>query len=309
MRKSVVLILVGISFAAGAVIGVLGLLYSTGNLEPSKDTIDAAPTLSLDGPTPTPGELQIISTQYAGINNRLDGLSTQVAQNSVDLDAALSSAALAVVATDVAATEVAPTPTPTAIVQDEESSTGIAQRALYRITEQESAARFYIDETLSGSPITVIGITSRVAGDIIVNFADPAASQLGTIAVNVRTLHTDNEYRDDSIKSLILSADREENEFVTFSPTELIGLPTTPVNIGDVVSFQIAGDLTIKGATHNRTFDAAVTIVSAERIEGIARTEILYEDFNITIRPPPAVSGIGDVVTLEIDLVALLVED
>lgn len=185
----------------------------------------------------------------------------------------------------------------------------LPERALYRITEDESEARFYIDEILSDEAIVVVGTTKRVAGDIIVNFSDPAASQLGVVAVNVRTIKTDNEFRDDSIKTLILRSNQEENEFVTFEPTELLSLSSDAVAVGDVVEFQIAGDLTIKGITLNKVFDATVTIVSEERIEGVAQLEIDYAEFDISIKPPPTVSGVGDTVILELDFVALQVEE
>ena len=67
---------------------------------------------------------------------------------------------------------------------------------LYRIVPEESEARFEIDEILRGEPTRVVGITDQVAGDIILDFADAAASQVGVIRINARTLMTDEDRRD-----------------------------------------------------------------------------------------------------------------
>ena len=83
-------------------------------------------------------------------------------------------------------------------------------------------------------------------------------------------------------------------EFINFAPVELLALPDAPVQVGDTLTFQIAGDLTIKDVTQRVTFDASVTLVSPERIEGQASAQVLYNDFGLTINAPPNVSGIAD---------------
>lgn len=179
-------------------------------------------------------------------------------------------------------------------------------RALYRINPDESEVRFLIDENMRGTDIVVVGSTSRVAGDVIVNFIDPPASQLGEIVINARTLRTDNEFRNQSIRGQIL--DTTEHEFINFVPTQFVSLTTDPVSVGDTVSFEITGDLTVRGISRSVTFATSVTIDSLEKISGSANTTVLYSDYGISVNPPPGVSGVGDVVTLEIDFVADQVE-
>jgi polyisoprenoid-binding protein YceI len=285
MSRILAFVLIVIAFGAGVGAGVLGILYSTGGLaEPSRDVAEMAPTLSMDGPTPTPGEFAIISTQNARLESKVDALATQIAAGAV-----------------AAAAEAEPTSEPEAAAADAE----VPERALYRITQDESEARFMIEETFMDNPNTVVGATRRVAGDIIINFSDPPASQVGTIAINARTFKTDQEFRDQSLRGQILESSSDDYEFINFVPTALQGLPTEPVGVGSTVTFQIEGDLTIKDVTRSVVFDASVTVVAEDRIEGLASTEVLYSDFGITINPPPTVSDIGDEVTLELDLVAL----
>ena len=191
----------------------------------------------------------------------------------------------------------------------DENAAGALDATLYQITEDESEARFLIDESFFGEDITVVGTTGRMAGEVLINFATPGDSQLGEIAVNVRTLKTDQEFRDQSIRGQILESSKDEYEFVTFAPTALQNMPEDAVSVGDTVGFQIVGDLTIKDTTNEVTFDATVTIEAEDRITGLATTEVLYADYGLTINPPPNIANIGDTVGLEIDFVALAASD
>ncbi len=306
-RNLITGIIILIAFGAGAGIGVLGFLASTGGLtEESTDVGNIAPTLSLDGPTATPHEAARFSTQIAEFDNKLDTISTQVADTSGQIDGLgtiVASAELQAATTQAPLDSTVETPEPI----PEEVAAPIPERALYRISGDDSQVRFMIDEVLLNNPFTVIATTRRVAGDVIVNFSDPAASQAGTIAINARSFRTDNEFRDQSIRSQILETN--EHEFIEFVPTELVNLPSEPVGVGSTVEFQIVGDLTIKNVTHPVTFDTTVAITSEDLIEGLATATVLYKDFNLTIQPPPNVGAISDEVTLEIDFVAPKVDE
>ncbi len=138
---------------------------------------------------------------------------------------------------------------------------------IFEIVQDQSEARFIIDEVLRGAPKRVVGVTNQVAGQIVVDPANPGATQLGTIQVNARTLATDNDFRNRAIKNQIL--DTNNYEFVTFEPTELVGLPES-VTVGQPFSFQIVGDLTIKDTTQSVTFDVTITPVSETQLQGLA---------------------------------------
>jgi polyisoprenoid-binding protein YceI len=178
----------------------------------------------------------------------------------------------------------------------------VAAPAIFEIVQAESEARFIIDEVLRGSPVTVVGVTDQVAGQIAIDPANPAATQLGQILVNARTLATDNEFRNRAIRNQIL--DTNTYEFVTFQPTELVGLPDA-VTVGQSFSFQVVGDLTVKDVTQSVTFDVTVTPVSETRIEGVATTTFPYRDFGVRIPEVPSVDLVADDVTLELAFVAV----
>jgi polyisoprenoid-binding protein YceI len=294
-RNIITAVLVVIAFGLGAGAGALGLLWATGGLETESAAVeDIVPTLSLDTPTPDGG--RVIATQVAQINARLDGIAEQIAVLATGVVESGQTTGDA-----PPAREAVPSPTATPASP---AAAGL-ERGLYRISPDESEVRFLIDEVLAGSTNTVRAVTRRVAGDVVIDFANPPASTVGAIAINARTFRTDQEFRDDSIRGHILETDTYE--FITFRPTGLVGLPESPVAIGATLDFQIMGDLTVKATTRSVTFDASVTVVDGERLEGLARAAVRYTDYGITIRTPPLVSSVSEDVILEIAFVALRV--
>jgi polyisoprenoid-binding protein YceI len=183
-----------------------------------------------------------------------------------------------------------------------------ADGVLFRIVPEDSEVHFTLDEVLQGTPTTVIGRTDQVAGDIVVDFAAPANSQVGTILINARTLLTDNEFRNRALRSRILESAQDEFEFSEFAPTALEGLPES-VTIGEPLTFQIVGDLTVRDITNPVTFEATVTPVSETRLEGSATATVLRADYNLIIPDVPGVANVSEEVLLEIDFVALAVEE
>jgi polyisoprenoid-binding protein YceI len=174
---------------------------------------------------------------------------------------------------------------------------------LFNIVPEESAVRFEIDEDLRGQRNTVIGRTNQVAGQIEVDFDNPAASRVGTIRINVRTLLTDDEFRNRAIRGQILLSARDEYEFGEFVPTSITGLPDE-VTIGEPISFQVMGDLTLRGSTNPVTFDVTVTPVSETQLEGTASTVVDRTLYGMEIPSVPGVANVEEEVELYIDFVA-----
>lgn len=174
---------------------------------------------------------------------------------------------------------------------------------LFHIVPEKSEARFLIDEVLIGQPKTVVGSTDQIAGDLIMDFQNPEKSQLGIIRINVRTLATDNEFRNRALRGQILQSTKPEFEFATFVPTALKGLPKT-LTIGQTVTFQIVGKLTVRDVSHDATFEATVTPNSKDQITGTAKATISYKDFRLAIPDAPGVANVSESVRLEIDFTA-----
>jgi polyisoprenoid-binding protein YceI len=173
---------------------------------------------------------------------------------------------------------------------------------VYEILQEESEARFVIDEVLRGSPKTVVGSTDQVAGQIAVDPTDLDPAEVGTILINARTFATDSEQRNRAIQNQILRTD--QHEYITFAPKTLLSLPDD-ASVGQAVPLQVVGDLTIAGVTREVTFDATITPESEDRLAGSASTTIRYADFGLAIPQVPAVTGVSENVRLELEFVAM----
>jgi polyisoprenoid-binding protein YceI len=174
----------------------------------------------------------------------------------------------------------------------------------YDVVTDASEARFVIEEVLRGEPNTVVGRTDQIDGSIAVQF-DPARVEIGEFVINVRTIETDDEVRDRTIRTLILESNKDEFEFSTFTPTQVRGVPET-IAVGDTLELQVTGDLTVRDVTSTTSFDMTIEIPSESRITGSAATNVTWEEFDITI---PYVGGnsivasVADNLDLEMDFV------
>lgn len=181
------------------------------------------------------------------------------------------------------------------------TGTANAANTTYTIDQASSKATFTIDEVLNGSPVTVVGTTDQVAGEIATTLTAPSTAQVGTIQINARTLTTDSDQRNNAIKNMILKTN--DYEYITFVPTSLVGLPAT-ATVGQSYTFQIVGQLTMVGQTHEATFDVTVTPTADGQLQGTAATTISYADWGISVPNVPIVTGLADTVTLNLNFVA-----
>lgn len=198
-----------------------------------------------------------------------------------------------------------PTVPPTEIPIEETAVPSTAEpveEMVYEIDASRSEARFNIEEVLRGADTTVVGVSSNLAGQIIFDLANPAATQMGEILINARDFATDNDFRNRAIANEILLTN--DFEFISFMPKELTGLPETAV-VGEAYDFQILGDLTIIGETREVTFDVTVTPLSTTELQGLASVVVLYEDFGVTVPLSQFVTAVNEDVLLELDFVAV----
>jgi polyisoprenoid-binding protein YceI len=209
--------------------------------------------------------------------------------------AAATATPVAVVATSAAAPAASEAP---AATQPAQAASG---HVIFVLDSSGSQARFLIDEELRGQPKTVTGATNQIAGELAVDAADLSGVQVGVIQINARTFATDSGQRDRAIRNFILQTDRYE--FITFTPTAVTGLSgsATP---GDTLTFEIAGDLTIRDITQPVVFAVTASADSPTQISGTATASINRADFSLTIPSVPQVANVGETVSLEFDFLA-----
>jgi polyisoprenoid-binding protein YceI len=172
------------------------------------------------------------------------------------------------------------------------------------IDQTQSTAHFLIDEILLGQPKLVDGVTNLVEGQIVADYANPAATTVGPITVDLSGLTTDSSNRTGTMHRSILETGNPAYRYAVFTPTKLDGLPAS-VTIGTPFDFKITGTLDLHGVSKEVTFDATVTPVSETQLSGVAQVEIVYGDWGIQIlRLPQQVASVEDTTILKLEFVA-----
>lgn len=285
LSTSTVLILLVVALAVGAGAGIFGWIWISGGSGAA--SISAGDALA----TRTAEDDKLAAAVGTAVGDAIDN----TLPGAVN-DAVTSAVGLAVgAAVDSMITEVIDT---VAAVQER------AAPVEFGIVAEESLATFTLEEDLRGARTTVVGATNDIAGLINVNFADPAASSIGTIIINARTLETDNSFRNRALRSQILKSAQDDYEFIVFEPRELNNFSADSIEVGETITFDVSGDLTVVDVTRTVTFAAEVTLDSESRLSGIASVNVLHGDFGLTIPDVPSVANITDDVELALQFVA-----
>lgn len=184
----------------------------------------------------------------------------------------------------------------------EEAAAASTAPLTFVIDSTRSEVRFVVNEVLRGQPTTVTGVNSEISGEVLVDPANPAASQIGVLTIGAGSFVTDNNQRNGAIRRFILQSG--DHPTITFAPTQISGLPASAA-VGDSFSFQVTGDLTIKDRTNPVTFDVDATAVSENELQLSGSAQVLRGDFSLNIPSVPFVAGVEEEVVLELDLVAV----
>jgi polyisoprenoid-binding protein YceI len=197
----------------------------------------------------------------------------------------------------VVAATVAPTVAPTL--------TPATGQTIFTIDSSKSPASFTTHEVFLGSDKTVVGTTSgnAVSGQILIDLSDPQKSLVGEIKVDVSTLATDNDMRNNTLQGRILETGDSSNQYATFVATSYSGLPSS-IGVGQTVTFKVAGNLTVHSVTKPETFTVMLTEVNSKQVTGTATAIVPYADFGMSIPNVTQVSDVSNDVTLTLDYTA-----
>lgn len=213
-----------------------------------------------------------------------------------------TSAAVPAASTDAGAAASAGAP-PTAGAQAGDTAAGRAPggAVVYRIDAARSEARYEVGETFfDGNRFVVaVGRTKGVTGDIRIEPANPAQSEVGEIVVDVQQLTSDRPRRDNFIRRNALMS----NAFpqARFVGRAIEGFPADPQR-DTPLSFRLSGDLTVKDVTLPTTWAVTAT-VGADTLTGTATTTVRMSDYGIG---PIEIAMLAteDAVKLALDFVA-----
>jgi len=150
---------------------------------------------------------------------------------------------------------------------------------LYRIDAAQSEVRYEVGETFfqDNRFALAVGTTQGIAGELLVDFAQPSNTQIGDIVIDVSQFTSDESRRDNFIRNSGLQS--AAYPLATFSPTSIDGLPAQVAETNNL-SFTMTGELTVKNVTRNVTWDVTLNL-DGDQIVGTASTEILMSDYGV----------------------------
>lgn len=160
-------------------------------------------------------------------------------------------------------------------------------------------ARYRVREQLAGLdfPNDAVGATSAITGAIVVESDGRMVRDQSKITVDLRPLKSDKDRRDGYIQRRTLQT--AEFPTVELVPTAVRGLTLTAPFSG-AKSFELMGDLTIKGVTKPTTWTVTAQFDGA-RVTGTAATTFSFEEFGLAKPRVASVLSVADSIRLEYD--------
>jgi polyisoprenoid-binding protein YceI len=173
------------------------------------------------------------------------------------------------------------------------------------VTETGNEARYLVREQLAGVefPNDAVGRTTAVTGAIVFGPDGGVDAEASRIDIDLTTLQSDEGRRDNYLRRNTLGT--AEHPSAVFVPTAVHGLPM-PVPATGEATFEIVGDLTIRGTTRPVTWTATATFDGA-RITGLAKTSFTFDEMGLMKPSVARVLSVVDEIRLEYDF-GLVVE-
>jgi len=179
------------------------------------------------------------------------------------------------------------------------SLAAVPARVRYVLSPDGTEARYRVREQLAriDFPSDAVGATKAVEGGITIEDDGTIVGAESKITVDVSTLATDNSRRDNYVRRRTLET--ETHPTVVLVPTSLRGL-TFPLPTTGEATFELNGELTIRGVTRATTWNVTARFAGAA-IHGTAKTSFTFEQFEMTKPSVASVLSVEDDIRLELD--------
>lgn len=167
----------------------------------------------------------------------------------------------------------------------------------YTVAPTGNEARYRVREQLArlNFPNDAVGKTSRIEGGIAIDANGAIVKAESRFTIDMASLASDSDRRDNYVRRNTLQT--AEHPQAVFVPTGFRNLKFPLPASGDV-TFQIVGDLTIRGVTRPVTWDVTAKIAN-NAITGEATTQFTFADFEITKPRVASVLSVADDIKLE----------
>lgn len=160
--------------------------------------------------------------------------------------------------------------------------------ATYRVQEQLAGVNF---------PSDAVGTTDAVTGTIALNADGSVNSSDSKLTVDLRTLKSDQDLRDNYVRTRTFQVDQFPN--AEFVPRTITGL-ASPLPITGQSGFQMTGDMTIHGVTKPVTWNGIVTFTK-DGVAGRAMTDLTFDEFGLMKPTLARLLSVGDKIGLEVE--------
>lgn len=171
----------------------------------------------------------------------------------------------------------------------------------YVTTAEGNVARYRVRERLAGKELDndAIGETPRVSGSITLDKTGKLVPGTSGFSAELALLKSDSDRRDGYVRRRLLVTDSFPT--TTFKATEIRGL-VSPLPTSGETTFQLVGDLTVKGVTRPSVWNVTATVIG-DQLKGNASTRFTFKEFSLTQPRVPIVLSVADTIGLEYDFV------
>lgn len=183
-----------------------------------------------------------------------------------------------------------------AVEQSSSETSHVAMR--FVVASAGNEVRYRVREQLVGLdlPNDAVGKSANVTGAIAIDGAGRLVSEESRFAVDASTFVSDRDRRDNYVRGRLLEA--TQYPAITFVPRAVQGV-TLPPSAG-TYTFDLVGDLTVRGVTRPTTWRVAAK-VAGDEVTGNATTKFVFTDFSMEKPRVRSVLSVADTIALEYD--------
>jgi polyisoprenoid-binding protein YceI len=156
-----------------------------------------------------------------------------------------------------------------------------------------------VQEQLAGVnfPSDAVGATTLVAGAIVMSADGKVLPGQSRLTVDLRGLTSDDSRRDRFLRNTTLRTVLYPT--AEFVPAEAVGL-AWPLPTSGSATFQLKGDMTVRGVTKPLTWDVTATFSDAQ-VAGAATTAFTFADFGLSVPRVFLVLSVEETIRLKVD--------
>ena len=160
-------------------------------------------------------------------------------------------------------------------------------------------ARYRVQEVLMGAtlPNDAVGATKTITGTILAYPDGRIVKDSSKIVIHLDSLKSDKDRRDGFLRRRTLET--EKFPTVELIPTEIRGFNGT-IPASGAVSFQLLGDLVLKGVPHPTVWNVTAR-AEGKDVAGTAKTAFTFKDVGLDQPKVPVVLSVADTIKLEYD--------